>query len=334
MSVDCPRIGLIGAGWVTRHHLDAYRALAGRAVVVAIADPSVEAVNERAAQYGIRKTYADAAEMLATETLDAVDIASPREFHAGHVRLAARAGLAILCQKPLAPSFAEAEALVAGIGGRVPFMVHENWRFRPHYREIKRWLAEAGIGRPLQAVMSVLSSGLVPDGKGELPALKRQPMLATLDQMLVKEILIHHIDTLRFLFGELSLRQAAVGRLSEAVIGDDHALLSMAAVDGTPVILQGNLHARGYPGEVYDRLEIFCERGRILLERDRLTLDAEAPRALALDLAANYAASYRDTIAAFLDGLAAGRMAENSPADNLGTLRLVDEAYASGWRPA
>ncbi|CAN7675235.1 Gfo/Idh/MocA family protein [Mesorhizobium sp. LjNodule214] len=324
------RIGMIGAGWVTRHHLDAYRALAGRAAVVAIADPSAEARNIRAAEYGIAGIHADAADMLAAEKLDAVDIASPREFHAAHVRLAARAGLAILCQKPLAPSFAEAEALVAEVGGRVPFMVHENWRFRPHYRQIRRWLDEAGIGRPVQALMSVLSSGLVPDPEGQLPALKRQPMLVSLDQMLVKEILIHHIDTLRFLFGELSLRSAAVGRLSDAVIGDDHALLSMVASDGTSVILQGNLHARGYPGEVFDRLEIFCERGRILLERDRLTLDGERSEAVTIDLAANYAASYRDTIACFIDGLAAGRILENSPADNLGTLRLVDEAYR--WR--
>jgi len=324
------RIGLIGAGWVTRHHLDAYRALAGRATVVAIADPSAEARNERAAQYAIPNTYADAAEMLSVEKLDAVDIASPRELHAGHVRLAAGAGLAVICQKPLAPSFAEAEALVAEIGERVPFMVHENWRFRPHYRQIRRWLDEAGVGQPVQVAMSVLTSGLVADANGELPALKRQPMLASLREMLVKEILIHHIDTLRFLFGELSLRSATVGRLSDAVIGDDHALLSMVSSDGTPVILQGNLHARGYPGEAFDRLEIFCERGRILLERDRLTLDAERFETVSVDLAANYAASYRDTIASFLDGLAAGRILENRPADNLGTLRLVDEAYR--WR--
>jgi predicted dehydrogenase len=264
------------------------------------------------------------------ESLDAVDVASPRELHAAHVRLAAAAGLAILCQKPLARSFAEAEALVDEIGDRVPFMVHENWRFRPHYRLIRRWLDESGVGRPLQAQMSVLTSGLVPDARGELQALKRQPMLAALKQMLVKEILIHHIDTLRFLFGDLSLRSAAVGRLSDAVIGDDHALLSMTTADGAPVILQGNLHARGYPGEVFDWLEIFCEHGRILLERDRLTLQGKRSEAVSLDLAANYAASYRDTIACFLDGLAAGRILENRPADNLGTLRIVDEAYR--WR--
>ncbi len=74
------RIGLIGAGWVTQHHLDAYRQLANRARVVAIADPSAAARNMRA-------KAADAADMLTRESLDAVDIATPRETHVAMCRL-------------------------------------------------------------------------------------------------------------------------------------------------------------------------------------------------------------------------------------------------------
>lgn len=321
------RVGLVGAGWVTAHHLDAWRALAGKAAVVAIADPSQEARAERALAYGIAGVYADAAEMVSAETLDAVDIASPREFHAGHVRLAAEAGLAVLCQKPLAPSFAEAAELIAEIGDRVPFMVHENWRFRPHYRQIRRWLDAGRIGRPVQVAMSVLSSGLIPVAGARPPALVRQPMFATLRQLLLKEVLIHHIDTLRFLLGELELVSSSLGRLSDAVIGEDHALLSMTAPMGVPVVLIGNLHAGGYPGNPLDRLEIFGTRGRILLDGARLSLDAAASETVAVDLAADYAASYRDTIECFIDGVARGRIDENRPADNLRTLRLVDEAY-------
>lgn len=324
------RIGMIGAGWVTRHHLDAYRALADRATVVAIADPSADAGVSRAGEYGIARVYADAGDMISSEQLDAIDVASPREFHAEHVRLAARANIAVLCQKPLASSFSEAWALVAEIGTQVPFMVHENWRFRPHYRLIRRWLDDDRIGAPVQVAMCVLTSGLIPDAVGRLPALVRQPMFATLEQLLVKELLIHHVDTLRYLLGELRLLSASVGRLSDAVTGDDHALLAMATNSHTPVVLTGNLCAHGYPSEAFDRLEIFGERGRILLERDRLILDAARPEEIALDLAANYSASYRGAISCFLDGLAAGRMSENRPADNLEVLRIVDEAYTIG----
>src|SRR5437868_3400371 len=98
------RIGMIGAGWVTQHHLTAYKELAPRAQVVAIADPIAEARARRAEAFAIPATYATAAEMLDHEKLDAVDIASPRETHVAMCQLAASKGLAILCQKPLAPN--------------------------------------------------------------------------------------------------------------------------------------------------------------------------------------------------------------------------------------
>jgi predicted dehydrogenase len=329
MTAGAPvRIGLIGAGWVTRHHLDAYRALGPRVTVAAIADPLAGAREARAAEYGIPKTYADAAEMLDAEALDAVDIASPRESHAAHARLAASRGLAILCQKPLAPTFAEAEVLIAEIGTRVPFMVHENWRFRPHYRQIKAWLDAGRIGRPAQALMQLFTSGLVPEADGGVPALDRQPMLRPLERMLLMEVMIHHVDTLRFLLGPLALRAAALGKVSRDIRGEDHATLVLAAADGAAVVLIGNFSAHGHPPEQKDRLEILGERGAISLDGNVLELHGAQPERLELDLAANYAASYRNAIACFLDGLANGRIAENRAEDNLETLRIVEAAYA------
>jgi predicted dehydrogenase len=106
---------MIGAGWVTQHHLRAYQQLAARAKVVAIADPLAEARDRRAHTYAIPAAYADAAEMLAREKLDAVDIATPRETHVAMCELAASKGLAILCQKPLAPNLPQAQALVQSL---------------------------------------------------------------------------------------------------------------------------------------------------------------------------------------------------------------------------
>src|SRR5450756_1052487 len=86
------RIGMIGAGWVTQHHLNAYKQLAKRARVVAIADPIAEARNRRAEAYDIPAVYANAAEMLEREKLDAVDVASPRETHVAMCELAGSKG--------------------------------------------------------------------------------------------------------------------------------------------------------------------------------------------------------------------------------------------------
>ena len=65
-----------------------------------------------------------AAAMFAAEKLDAVDIATWRETHVELTRLAAAHRVHVLCQKPLAPTLAEAESLAAEVAGRIRLMVH------------------------------------------------------------------------------------------------------------------------------------------------------------------------------------------------------------------
>jgi len=324
------RMGLIGAGWVTQHHLDAYRTLAERVQVVAIADLSADARNARAKAYGIPKTYANAAEMIAGEALDAVDIATPRATHVAMCRLAASKRLSVLCQKPLAPTYEQARALVSEWPEGVRLMVHENWRFRPHYRQIRRWLDENRIGPVRQALMTIFTSGLLPDADGHLPAVVRQPFFATEERLLLMEVMIHHVDTLRFLFGSLALDGARLGHACSGVQGEDRATLMMSSPHGAAVVLTGDFMASGYPAAQFDRLEIFGEKGTIRLSGTKLELIGTEPVTREVDLDVNYKASYRDTISHFLDRLASGAPFESSPADNLETLRLVEEAYVRG----
>lgn len=325
------RIGLAGAGWVTEHHLDAYQTLKDRADVVAVADPSDAAARARAERYGIPAVYASVEEMLEDADLDAVDVATPREYHAPICRAAADRGLAVLCQKPLAPTLEEARALVADIGDRVPFMVHENWRFRPHYRQMKSWIAEGRIGEVRSVVLTNLTSGLVPDEHGELPALVRQPMMIGLERMLLMEVMIHHVDALRFLLGSLTLRGAKLGKTRTELVGEDRAMLFLTGEQGAAVSLVGDFVAHGYPPQQLDRLQIFGSEGAIFLDGDQLRLVAGGGEERhTLDLAANYKASYRGAIAHFLDRLADGGPFETAPADNLRTLAIVEEAYRTG----
>jgi D-apiose dehydrogenase len=288
----------------------------------------VEARNRRAQAYAIPAAYPDAVEMLERERLDAVDVASPRETHVAMCELAAARGLAILCQKPLAPNLPEAQTLVRNLPTGVRLMVHENWRFRPHYRLIAEWLDEGRIGKVRQAAMTILTSGLLPDAEGRLPAVERQPFFATLDRLLLMEVMIHHVDTLRFLLGPLVLNGASLGRSCPGVRGEDRATLLMTSPSGTAVVLRGDFMARGHPPAQFDRLEIFGERGTIRFMDTTLQLISDSPISRSVDLDANYAASYRAAIEHFISCLASGAPFETSPADNLETLRLVEEAYA------
>ena len=51
-------------------------------------------------------------------------------------RMAAERGLPVICQKPMTPTLAEAEAMLADCrAAGVPLFIHENWRWQPWYRE-------------------------------------------------------------------------------------------------------------------------------------------------------------------------------------------------------
>ena len=333
------RIALIGAGWVTEHHLDGYRAMPERATVVAVADPDDGARTSRMEVYGIPQGFPSAEAMLEAlgGGVDAVDVASPRERHAEHVRLAVARGLPVLCQKPLAPTLAEAEALVDGLPVGARLMVHENWRFRPHYRRIAEWLREGRIGPVRQALMRVLSGGLIADEDGTLPTLRRQPMMSGLERMLLMEVMIHHVDALRFLLGPMELRAAQLGRDCDAIRGEDRATLMLGAGGGgTAVTLVGDFMAHGRGAAQVDRLDILGTEGAIALDEDGLRhlRGRETVERVAIDFAADYKASYRDAIAHFVGAVASGAPFETAPEDNLESLRIIERAYEIGGPPA
>ncbi len=219
------RIGLIGAGMVSRHHLIAWATIPDQARVVAIADPSAENAARRATEFGISQTYADAEAMIAAAALDAIDIAAPREMHAPLVRLAAKHRLPVLCQKPLAPNLQEATDLAAEVEDSTRLMVHENWRFRGYYRDAAAWLREGRIGNVKQAQLTLLTSGVLPGPDGLCPALERQPFMRRERRMLVAEVLIHHLDTLRMLLGPLQVTAAQLSRSSDLLAGEDGAVI-------------------------------------------------------------------------------------------------------------
>ncbi|PZU91871.1 MAG: gfo/Idh/MocA family oxidoreductase [Chelatococcus sp.] len=326
------RIGLIGAGWVTQHHLRGWQRLVGRAEVVAIADPSADRRAERAAAFGIARSYGDANAMLAAEALDAVDIAAPRAVHAELVRLAAAHGLPTICQKPLAPTFDEASGLVAEVEGRIRLMVHENWRFRAWYRTMADWIAAGSIGAPFAARLSFVTSGTLKDAQGQYPALLRQPFIAGERRMLVSEILIHQIDTLRMLLGPLQVVACQMNRICPDLAGEDTAIIQLRGREGLAVQIFATFAAHGHKPVAADRLEIFGPEGSIGLDGGALSLVSSDPVSLGFDADAVYQGSYDAAIAHFVDRLGDGQPFETAPRDNLETLFLVESCYRLAGR--
>ncbi|MFH1029046.1 MAG: Gfo/Idh/MocA family oxidoreductase, partial [Pseudomonadota bacterium] len=220
------RVGMAGAGRITYHHLLAWKGLKN-ADVVAIADPLIERASDRAGEFDIPGVYDDVADMLAGENLDILDIVSPNEFHAEHVRLAADHNIHALCQKPLTDTLAEAERLVSEVDGRIRLMVNENRRFRSDFRQIAAWLSEGRLGKVLQCQMIMNRSGYLPDKSGRRPAIYRSPAKATLKRLLILGVLIHQLDVLRYLIGPLNVIATRATRTEADLAGETLATIFM-----------------------------------------------------------------------------------------------------------
>jgi predicted dehydrogenase len=310
---------------VSAHHLHAWKDGA-TAEVVAIADPDDRKAHQRAREFGVASVRRSAADMLRHDRIDAVDIASPVETHVDGCMCAAERGLPILCQKPLAPTLAEAHALVRQVTGRSRLMVNENWRFRPYYRQVKAWIAAGLIGRVVQFRLATRSSGLVPDANGNRPAVARQPFLATLERLVIGELLIHHLDVARWLLGPLEVRD--VQALRGVVAGEHAATIVLSGAQDVIAVVEGNMAAPGFPATPTDRLEIVGTSGSIALDGEELALLGEKPERHRLDLGADYQQGFTNAAAHFATCLRSNQPFETDAADNLHTLALVHDAYA------
>ena len=319
------RVALIGAGMISRHHLIAWDRCAS-AEVIALADPNAQAAADRAAEFGIAATFSGAEALLEAVDVDAIDIAAPMDRHAPICRAAMDRGIDILCQKPLCPSLAEAEALVAKIGDAVRLMVHENWRFRTPYRRIADWLADGSVGEPRAFTLEVMGSGLITDRADEPPpALRRQPFMADMARMTVLESLIHHLDTLRWLLGGLQVVDARTARLSDHVVGEDTAMLLLQSQNGAIGTLSASMSVHGQPARTADRLKIIASDGTIDFADWTLTRSGGGP--IVYDPDEVYQASFDAVIAHFAACLASGDPFETPCRENLATLALVEDVY-------
>jgi predicted dehydrogenase len=327
------KVAIAGAGMISRHHLLGWQKLAPEVEVVAICDPDGARASKRAREFGIVHVHESLEALFASEVIDALDIASPRETHAAWVLAAADRGIPVLCQKPLCPTLAEADELIRSVGARTRLMVHENWRFRPWYREARRWLDAGVIGDLLLARMTLLSSGMLPDASGQRPAFVRQPFMAGEHRLMVAEVLIHHLDVMRYLCGGLRLVAARTLRSLAEAKGETFAAMFLETASGCPVEVTGTMAAPGFHPRSSDRLELIGSRGSLIFDDWTLELLGPAPRSMKFDHDRGYQESFDAVIAHFISCLKSGAPFETDAADNIETLRLVEHAYwAAGQR--
>jgi UDP-N-acetylglucosamine 3-dehydrogenase len=136
---------------------------------------------------------------LDAEGVQAVIVATPPDAHRHAVEAAAARGLAILCEKPLAGSLEDGDAMQAASQGTGVFVVGHIYRFEPRYRAVQAALASGSLGE-LVSIKSWLNSDL-----------SEQAYYAP-RSTLAREMAVHHLDVFRWLGGDITRISGATAR--------------------------------------------------------------------------------------------------------------------------
>lgn len=221
---------MIGCGWFAKNHREAWQRIPG-VEIVAAADTQLD----RAQRFAGR-AYSSAEELLDREQLDFVDIATHAASHLPLVRLAAERKVPTICQKPIAPDWASAVQLVkAAETAGVRLMIHENWRWQPWYRVAQQMISRGDIGPPIGYGFRFRRR----DGLGDEPYTE-QAYFRKEPKLIIQVTLVHHIDTARFLFGEIDSIYAEASRRNPRIVGEDQAILTLTHKTGVHGWIDGN----------------------------------------------------------------------------------------------
>lgn len=219
------RGALIGCGFFAHHHLRAWLELDG-VEIVAVCDRDRARAAASAATFGVRNVYDDAGAMLDRETLDFVDIVTQASTHLELVSLAAQRGVNVICQKPLAPSLAEARAVAESARG-VTLMVHENFRWQRPMLELKR--AAAALGPLFYGRVAFRSA---------YDVYADQPYLATDPRFILLDVGVHVFDLTRFFLGEAETLLCHTARVNPDIAGEDVATALLAMKRGAHAVAE------------------------------------------------------------------------------------------------
>ncbi|MBX6341615.1 MAG: Gfo/Idh/MocA family oxidoreductase, partial [Thermomicrobiaceae bacterium] len=142
------RVGVIGTGTIAQSaHLPAIVQLHDELELVAVADVRAEVAEDAARRFGAEAWYADYRQLLARRDIDMVDICTPEFLHHEQVVAAAEAGKHVLCEKPMAATIAEADAMIdAARRNGVKLMIGHSRRFTRRYRLIREAIERGEIG--------------------------------------------------------------------------------------------------------------------------------------------------------------------------------------------
>jgi len=295
------RFGVAGLGWVARDYVVPALAEAQDATAVASFDP------DPAARIDGLRAHDSLAALVADPEVDAVYVAAPNHRHLEIVEAAARAGKDVLCEKPMAPSLADARRMLAACKD-VRYATAFDQRFHPAHVALRERIGELGT---VIAARIVYACWVGPDWAAD--NWRADPARAGGGALI--DLAPHGLDLLRSLLG---------AELEEVVALKQHRVHDYAVEDGAML-------AARYTGDVLASLHVAYNHPEDLPRR-RLELIGTEGMAVATDTmgqdpggmlsvnGADAAFSRTSPFTALVDAFACGEM----EADDLHLMELLE----------
>ncbi|MGC4192740.1 MAG: Gfo/Idh/MocA family oxidoreductase [Thermomicrobiales bacterium] len=148
---DLLRVGIVGAGGISNVHSVGWNSYPDKAVIAAYCDVATDRAQGQSDKYtgGKAKVYGSIDDLAADPDIDVFDICLPHHLHTPAILAGAKAGKAILCEKPLTTSLDDAITIQNAVAeSGVTFMGAHNNLFYPSLLEARRLLDGGILGKP------------------------------------------------------------------------------------------------------------------------------------------------------------------------------------------
>ena len=316
--------GLLGAGRIGKTHATAILGIPG-AKLTAVYDPVDAAAEHIVKMSGARRASVD--EILADKSIHAVLICTPTDMHADQIELAAKAGKAIFCEKPVDLSAERVRACLKVVEAtKTKLMIGFNRRFDTNFAAARHSIDVGDVGTV--ELVQIVSRD---PGPPPLEYIKRSGGL-------FRDMMIHDLDLARFLLnGEEIVSVSATGSvLVDSAIGEagdvDTATATLRSKSGKIVVITNSRRATyGYD----QRIEIHGSKGAVSaanVHANTVTLanvDGYREAPLLNFFMERYADAYRSELQSFVTAIETGSPISPSGLDGLKALELADACVKS-----
>ena len=260
------RVAVIGSGSICRHRHAPEYAANEDVEIVGFVDRVPERAEWCAKKFG-GKVFKSADEVLALKDVDAVSVCTPNSLHAPLAIAGLQAGKHVLCEKPMATSADEANAMIAAAqkSGRF-LMIGHNQRLAPLHVKAKQILESGVIGKVITFRTSFSHGGPEGwsiEGRDGWFFDKKQAFVGAMG-----DLGVHKADLLRWLLGEEIVEASAFVDRLEKTFGtvDDTAVCLLRTQSGAVGTLTASW--THHPGEDNATI-VYGEKGILRIGADK-----------------------------------------------------------------